>query len=122
MKMLEGLKPGDLVRVEWFDASIGRSSSGAPIDLPVKSWGLYLGVLGEQNRQIILAQNSFRYMNGLYDIDYTAIPVTWTISIELAQKGHIEEDETRSLVNSFMQGRCQAISRKTVQWRKVNSE
>lgn len=121
LRQLEGLKPGDLVRVEWFEASTGRSSSGVPIDIPVRSWGVYLGVLGERNKQIILAQNSFRYMNGLYDIDYTAIPVTWTASIVLVQKGHIKENDVRSLLNSFMQGRCKAIYRKTVQWRKVNS-
>jgi len=60
---------GDLVRAEWFDASVGKSlSSGGAIDVPVKSWGINLGVLGERNKHIILAQNNFRYIDQLYDV------------------------------------------------------
>jgi hypothetical protein len=52
-KQVKGLSPGDLVRVEWFDASIGKSLNGgmAGIDVPVKSWGIFLGVLGQKNQQ-----------------------------------------------------------------------
>ena len=77
VKQVKGLSLGDLVRVDWFDASIGKSlTSGiGSIDVPVQSWGIYLGVLGEKNKHIILAQNSFRYADGVYDIDYTAVPV-----------------------------------------------
>jgi len=118
---LKTVKLGDLVRVEWFDASIGRSSSGGPIDVPVKSWGIYLGVFGERNRQIILAQNNFRYTETAYDIDYTAIPLTWTVNVEIICRKQVETVEAQNLLNSFIQGKCRAIYRKRVQWRKVNS-
>jgi len=49
-KQIKGLQPGDLVRIEWFDASVGKSLSGglAGIDVPVKSWGIYIGLLGQK--------------------------------------------------------------------------
>ena len=60
-KTLEQLVSGDLVCVEWCDASMGKSSgSGAAIDVLVKSWGIFVGLFGEKNRHIVLAQNSFR--------------------------------------------------------------
>jgi len=121
-KQLEAVKLGDLIRIEWFDASIGRSSSGGPIDVPVKSWGIYLGIFGERNKQIIIAQNNFRYTETTYDIDYTAIPLTWTINVQIISKEEIKNGEAQNLLNSFIQGKCRAIYRKRVQWRKVNSE
>ena len=79
IRQVKDLQLGDLVCVEWVDASIGKSLSGGlnGIDVPVVSWGVFLGVLGAKNRHIVLAQNSFRYVDGFYDIDYTAIPVSW---------------------------------------------
>jgi len=83
-KQVKHLHLGDLVRIEWFDASVGKSLSGGlqGIDVPVKSWGIFIGLLGHKNKHIILAQNNFRYADGLYDIDYTAIPQTWTSNIQ----------------------------------------
>jgi hypothetical protein len=73
------LSAGVLVCVEWCDASIGKSLSNGigGIDVPVKSWGVFIGVLGKSREHVILAQNCFQYSDGLYDIDYTAIPLPW---------------------------------------------
>ena len=106
-KQIKGLQPGDLVRIEWFDASIGKSLTGglAGIDIPVKSWGIYIGILGQKNKHIILAQNNFRYADGLYDIDYTAIPQAWTSNIQTIHKNnHIQKHEAEQLLNSFLKG------------------
>ena len=75
IRQIRSLSLGDLVRVDWFDACIGKSLSGglAGSGVPVCSWGVFVGVLGERNKRIILAQNSFRYSDNLYDIDYTAV-------------------------------------------------
>ncbi len=80
LNQIKGLAAGDLVMLEWHDASIGKSLSNgvSGIDVPVKSWGVYIGTLGQKRKHIILAQNCFRYSDGLYDIDYTAVPVPWT--------------------------------------------
>ena len=71
LKEVRNVTPGDLIFVSWTDASIGKSLSGglAGIDIRVSSWGLFIGLLGEKSRHIILAQNNFRYADGLYDID-----------------------------------------------------
>jgi len=104
VKQVKALNIGDLIRVEWFDASIGKSLSGglAGIDVPVQSWGIFLGVLGEKNKHIILAQNSFRYADGIYDIDYTAVPVTWTSNITTIIKSHVPLEDAKQLLNSFL--------------------
>jgi hypothetical protein len=67
VKQVKGLTLGDLVKVEWYDASIGKSLSGGlnGIDVPVTSWGIFIGLLGQKNKHIILAQNNFRYADGL---------------------------------------------------------
>jgi hypothetical protein len=104
-KTLDSLQPGDLICVEWCDASVGKSSnSGIRIDIPVKSWGVYVGVFGERAKHIVLAQNSFRYSDGLFDLDYTAIPASWALELEVIAKSHIPEATAKSLVNSFLLG------------------
>jgi len=108
-KVLEQLKTldcGDLVRVDWTDASVGKSLSGGlhGIDVPVISVGIFLGVLGERNKHIILGQNHFRYADGLYDIDYTAVPVSWAFEISVIVKAYVSSEEANKLVTSFLMG------------------
>jgi len=120
LKQLKGLQPGDLIRVGWFDASIGKSLTSGAIDVPVKSWGIYIGILGEKNKHIILAQNNFKYTNGLFDIDYTAIPLGWAIEIKVASKQEISLDEAQSLLTSFLRGRSRTLKRKIVNHEKLH--
>jgi hypothetical protein len=104
-KQLESLSPGDLVCCEWCDASVGKSlGSGMNVDVPVRSWGIFIGVLGEKIKHIVLAQNSFRYSDGLFDIDYTAIPLTWHVSITVLAKNNVDAKVAESLFNSFLRG------------------
>jgi len=104
LSQIKGLVAGDLVCVEWCDASIGKSLSNgvSGIDVPVKSWGIYVGVLGQKRKHLILAQNCFRYSDGLYDIDYTAVPVPWAIKAVAVQKRHVGTEEAKHLMNSFL--------------------
>lgn len=105
-KQLKDLQLGDLIKVHWADASVGKSLSGGlhGIDVPVTSWGIFIGILGERNKHIILGQNNFRYADGLYDIDYTAIPVSWTLNITVIGKSHVQPEEAKQLLNSFLMG------------------
>jgi len=100
---IKNLGTGDLVCIEWCDASIGKSLSNGigGIDVPVKSWGVFIGVLGKRREHVILAQNCFRYSDGLYDIDYTAIPLPWTTGATIIEKGYVGEEEAKVLLNSF---------------------
>jgi hypothetical protein len=102
-KSLEECKLGDLICVDWWDASCGKSSlNGGSIDVPVRSWGVYLGLMGVKIKQIVLAQNSFRYNNALYDLDYTAIPIGWATEIHCIQAAHIPMEVVNDLLRSFV--------------------
>ncbi len=119
-KQLESLCVGDLICVEWCDASVGKSSgSGALIDVPVRSWGIFIGVLGVKAKHIVLAQNSFRYADGLFDLDYTAIPLGWTVDISVLVKEHIPKDVAGKLVNSFMLGGHRTLRRPRTFQRRI---
>jgi hypothetical protein len=104
LSQIKGLAAGDLVCVEWCDASIGKSLSNgvSGIDVPVKSWGIYVGILGQKRKHLILAQNCFRYSDGLYDIDYTAVPVPWTTNATIIAKRHVGAEEAEHLLKSFL--------------------
>ena len=72
------------------------------IDVPVRSWGLYLGLIGARIKHIILAQNSFRFSDSLFDLDYTAIPVGWAIEVGCIQAEHLPKEVVNDLVRSFV--------------------
>ena len=113
---MKRLSIGDLVQVEWTDASIGKSlSAGMNVDVPVVSWGLYLGLLGQKSKHIILVQNNFRYCDGLCDLDYTAIPLTWSTKVDVIVKSHINPSEAQTLLNSFLMGGRRSLQNRTKQ-------
>lgn len=119
-KQLESIGIGDLICVEWNDASVGKSlSSGGAIDVPVRSWGVFLGVLGVKAKHIVLAQNSFCYADGLFDLDYTAVPLNWSMDIAVIAKGYIPKDGAAKLVSSFMEGGRRMLSRPRTFQRKL---
>jgi hypothetical protein len=103
LKVLENAKGGALICVDWCDASTGKSSlNGGIIDVPVKSWGVYLGLIGSRIKHIILAQNSFRFTEAMFDMDYTAIPVGWVLDVRVIEQGHLPEQVVADLVRSFV--------------------
>ena len=103
-QQLRGLDPGDLVCVEWSDASVGKSmhAGAGGIEVPVSSWGIFISLLGKNPEHIVLAQNNFRYADGLYDIDYTAIPAPWACKVSVLIKGHVDSETARHLLESFL--------------------
>jgi hypothetical protein len=100
---IKSLVAGDLVCIEWCDASIGKSLSNGigGIDVPVRSWGVFIGVMGKRREHLVLAQNAFRYADGLYDIDYTAIPLPWTTGSAVIASGYVPAEEAQVLLHSF---------------------
>ena len=119
-KVFDELKPGDLICVDWCDASVGKSSSsGVSIDIPVRSWGLYVGIFGQRTKHIVLAQNSFCYSDGLYDLDYTAVPTSWALDVLVLAKGHIPADIAQALVNSFVLGGHRASNHNRIFQRRL---
>jgi hypothetical protein len=123
LKQIKTLQPGDLIRVEWTDASIGKSlASGTDVDIPVKSWGIFVAVLGKRNKHIVLAQNHFEYSNGLYDVDYTAIPISWALNIIVISEQEVTSKEAALLLKSFLAGRCRTLKRRTTNHARMDKE
>jgi hypothetical protein len=117
------LRPGDLVRIEWCDASIGKSlSSGVDVDVPVSTWGIFIGIFGKKQRAIIVAQNAFRYADGLYDLDYTAIPLQWSLRVEVISKNFVRTGEANQLLQSFLNPGTRALDRRTHQQKVRNHD
>ena len=105
---IESLKPGDLICVEWCDASTGKSSqNGGMIDVPVRSWGVFLGLIGARVKHIILAQNSFCFTDSFFDLDYTAVPAGWIFEVQCIQAGHVPKEVADNLVRSFVRSSSQ---------------
>jgi hypothetical protein len=118
---MKNLNIGDLVQVEWTDASVGKSlSAGVNVDVPVVSWGLYLGLLGQKSKHIVLVQNNFHYADGLCDLDYTAIPLVWSTKVVVIAKNHIQPNEAQILMNSFLMGGRRSLQNRTRQERVSN--
>jgi hypothetical protein len=112
VEQLKNIHQGDLVEVSWSDASVGKSlGSGGAIDVPVRSWGVFIGVLGVKAKHIVLAQNSFCYADGLFDLDYTAIPLSWTTDVMVIARGYIPKESVGKFVNSFLAGGHRMLSR-----------
>ncbi len=113
-KQLGSLDIGDLICVKWNDASVGKSLSignGSSIDVPVDSWGVYLGVLGVKVKHLVLGQNCFCYTDGLFDLDYTAIPLSWSTNIIVIAKHYVPKESADKLVNSFLIGGRRTLGR-----------
>jgi hypothetical protein len=58
-------------------------------------------LLCSKKKHVILVQNCFRYSDGLYDIDYTAVPVPWTTNATVIAKAHVNKEEAKILLSSF---------------------
>jgi hypothetical protein len=63
----------------------------------------------------VLAQNSFKYSDGLFDIDYTAIPIYWTKNMAIIAKASVDGKTAGKLVNSFLLGGRRAFVKRTFQ-------
>jgi len=111
-KVLEGVSPGDLVLVEWSDASIGSSLSAGSIEVPVKSVGIFLDVISPKKPHILLAQNIFHITDRLRDIDYTAIPLSWATKVHVLAKRLVDEGEAEILLRNFVSGRRRTLRRR----------
>jgi hypothetical protein len=93
LKLFGDVKPGDLIAVDWCDASTGKSSmNGGAVDVPVRSWGIFLGIVEGKVKHVILAQNSFRFTDSAFDLDYTAIPVGWTVDVKFLASEHVKRE------------------------------
>jgi hypothetical protein len=100
---LAGVEPGDLVFVKWFDATIGKSRASAlSFRVPVVTFGVFLFVSKTDPPSILIAQNSFEYATGFYDVDYTAVPAAWACEVKVLLQHYVERQQAAHWIESFM--------------------
>lgn len=123
-KQIKNLRLGDTIFLKWYDASAGRGglTSRAPIDIHSKSTGVYLGLLGERHKQIILGQNIFYYTSEEHDIDYTFVLLSWLTEIRVIEKGTLSVEEAKKVRASLLRNITGVSRRKSSkgQWRTNN--
>jgi len=114
-KQIKGLHLGDLVRVRWFDACKGearieeqsKAEAGMQFDIPVTSWGVFLGVVGEKTKHVLLIRDHFQ-MNaslGVYDIDFNVVPIGMINAIEVLKQSELEPKVAQLLQQAFLKAR-----------------
>jgi len=122
IKQLSELQSGDLVEVTWLDASKGRmetveemreaGASGAEIDLPVTSYGVYIGAFGKRANHIVLVASQWIYAQGYGQIDCTIIPVGTVENIRVLMPKLMGIDNVRVCQQAFIQGRARRLMRR----------
>jgi hypothetical protein len=110
---IRNLQLGDLVRIEWFDASKGearinkRAEPIVQFDIPVTSWGVFLGIVGKKAKHVFLLRDHFE-MNeeiGVYDVDFNVIPIGMIDGIEVLKTGELDCDVAVLLQEAFLRAR-----------------
>jgi len=113
-KQIRGLQLGDLIRVRWFDACKGEvrideqsEDAGVQFDIPVTSWGVFLGLVGEKTRHVLLIRDHFQMnaMSGVYDIDFNVIPIGMIHAIEVLKRSELEPNVAKLLQQAFLKAR-----------------
>jgi len=122
LKQLSELQLGDLVEVTWFDASKGRmetveelreaGASGAEIDLPVISYGVYIGSFGKMAKHIVLVASQWIYAQGYGQIDCTIIPVGTVENIGVLISKLMVMENVRVCQQAFIHGRARRLMRR----------
>ena len=123
-KQLSELQPGDLIEVRWLDASRGKietveelresGAAGAEIDLPVSSYGIFIGIFGKIARHIVLVASRWLYAQGYGQIDCTIIPVGTVENITVIKPKLMEMDDVRVCQQAFIHGRARRLMRRIV--------
>jgi len=110
---IKDLRLGDVVRVEWCDASKGEAlirknnRSEVQFDIPVTSWGVFLGIAGRKTKHVVLLRDYFE-MNetlGICDIDFNVIPVGMISSLTVLKKAELTREMAALLKTAFLRAR-----------------
>jgi len=122
LKQLSELQLGDLIEVTWLDASRGKLEtveelreagvSGAEIDLPVTSYGVYIGTFGKIAKHIALVASQWLFAQGYGQIDCTIIPVGTVENIRVLQPKLMNTENIRVCQQAFIHGRARRLMRR----------
>jgi hypothetical protein len=122
LKQLGDLQLGDLIEVTWLDASRGRletveelreaGASGAEIDLPVTSYGVYIGAFGKIAKHIVLVASQWLFAQGYGQIDCTIIPVGTVENIRVLLPKLMNAENVQVCQQAFIHGRARRLMRR----------
>jgi len=112
-RQIRMLQLGDLIRVRWFDASKGearideRSEAAVQFDIQVTSWGVFLGLVGEKTKHVLLIRDHFQMnaSSGVYDIDFNVVPVGMISAVAVLKRGELEPNVAKLLQQAFLKAR-----------------
>jgi len=111
---IKGLQLGDLIRVRWFDACKGEAriddqsdEAKVQFDVPVTSWGVFLGLVGEKTKHVLLIRDHFQMnaTSGVYDIDFSVVPIGMIHAVEVLKQGELEPEIAKLLQQAFLKAR-----------------
>lgn len=113
IKQIKDLRLGDLVRCEWSDASKGEArvtkdmQSDVQFDIPVTSWGVFLGIVGHKTKHIILLRDHFEMSAalGVYDVDFNVIPLGMISNLALLKRAELDREVATLLKTAFLRAR-----------------
>ena len=122
LKQLSDLQLGDLIEVTWLDASRGRLETveelreagvpGAEIDLPVISYGVYIGTFGKIAKHIVLVASQWLFAQGYGQIDCTIIPVGTVENIRVLLPKLMNAENVQVCQQAFIHGRARRLMRR----------
>jgi len=130
-RQIKGLQLGDLIRVRWFDACKGearideQSEKGeVQFDIPVTSWGVFLGVVGEKTKHVVLIRDHFQMnaSSGVYDIDFNVVPIGMIQAVEVLKQGELEPKVAELLQQAFLKARTSKLKGRIILHLKVEGE
>jgi hypothetical protein len=113
---------GDLIQVTWVDASRGKletveelreaGAGGAEIDLPVVTYGVYIGVFGKIAKHIVVVASQWLYSEGYGQIDCTIIPLGIIQNITVLKPKVMNAKNVRVCQQAFIHGRARRLLRR----------
>jgi len=108
---VEELEVGDLIEVQWLDASEARRPLGLPegeFDTPVRSIGVFGGLRGLRTKHLIIIKEVFLPEEPEYH--YNAIPLGMIERILLAARGWWKKREVKKAMRMLDDARATAYA------------
>lgn len=122
VEQLKRLRLGDLIEVTWLDASRGKletveelreaGAAGAEIDLPVTSYGIYIGTFGRIAKHVVLVASQWLFSQGYGQIDCTIIPLGTVENIRVLMSKLMNMENVRVCQQAFIHGRARRLLRR----------
>lgn len=121
LEQIRKLKFGDLIIVDWWDHSKreirvgkGRGKRKMILDVPATSFGVFLGIGGEQMKHIIVGRDIFRWLERPdFDVDLTSIMIPAIKEIKVAKRAAVSLSYLHDLERSFKEGSIRIVTRGT---------